>query len=89
VRRFQAAVLDGFGMIESNGSGSFYFDLSCCLAESGEIRVLREHVGPRRLRFTDEQRRRLAAKAKKLRFGRLKEIANPVTSQTLLAWHLW
>ncbi len=51
--------------------------------------MLREHVGPRRLRFTDEQRRRLAAKAKKLRFGRLKEIANPVTSQTLLAWHLW
>jgi putative transposase len=52
-----------------------------------EIRVLREHVGPKRLRFTDDQRSRLAAKAKKLRFGRLKEIANLVTPQTLLAWH--
>jgi hypothetical protein len=41
--------------------------------------LLRDHVGPRRLRFTDEQRSRLAAKAKKLRFGRLKEIANLVT----------
>lgn len=29
-----------------------------------ENRVLREHVGGRRLRFTDGQRRRLAAKAK-------------------------
>lgn len=52
-----------------------------------EIRVLRDHVGPKRLRFTDEQRSRLAAKAKKLRFGRLKEIANLVTPQTLLGWH--
>ena len=44
-----------------------------------EIRVLKGHVGPRRLRFTDEQRSRLAAKAKKLRFGRLKEIARNIT----------
>jgi hypothetical protein len=36
-----------------------------------EIRVLREHVGPKRIPFTQEQRSRLAAKAKKLRFGRL------------------
>ena len=33
----------------------------------------------RRPRFRDRQRRRLAAKAKKLRFGRLKEVANLVT----------
>ncbi len=39
-----------------------------------EIRVLKEHVGPKRLRFTDEQRRRLARKAKRIQFGRLKEI---------------
>ena len=52
-----------------------------------EIRVLREHVGPKRLRSIDEHRSRLAAKAKKVRFGRLKEIANLVTPQTLLAWH--
>ena len=29
-----------------------------------ENRVLREQLGPRRLRFTDDQRRRLAAKAR-------------------------
>src|ERR1700730_3372594 len=31
-----------------------------------ENRVLREQLGPRRLRFTDDQRRRLAAKARTL-----------------------
>ena len=31
-----------------------------------ENRVLREQIGNRRLRFSDSQRRRLAAKAKKL-----------------------
>jgi len=31
-----------------------------------ENRVLREQIGSRRLRFNDDQRRRLAAKAKKL-----------------------
>jgi putative transposase len=31
-----------------------------------ENRVLREQLGPRRLRFTDAQRRRLGAKAKTL-----------------------
>jgi hypothetical protein len=31
-----------------------------------EHRVLREQLGPRRLRFTDDQRRRLAAKARTL-----------------------
>ena len=31
-----------------------------------ENRVLREQMGNRRMRFSDEQRRRLAAKAKKL-----------------------
>ena len=31
-----------------------------------ENRVLREQLGPRRVRFTDAQRRRLAAKAKTL-----------------------
>jgi hypothetical protein len=32
----------------------------------GENKVLREQLGGRRLRFTDEQRRRLAVKAKAL-----------------------
>ncbi|MEN9022344.1 MAG: hypothetical protein ABF370_17755, partial [Verrucomicrobiales bacterium] len=55
-----------------------------------EVRVLKEMAekhGGRRLRFTDDQRARLARKAKGIRFGRLKEIADLVTPQTLLAWH--
>ena len=50
-----------------------------------EIRVLKEIHG-KRPRFKDRQRRRLAAKARKLRFSRLKEIANLATPQTLLRW---
>jgi putative transposase len=55
-----------------------------------EIRVLKEQLGSRRTRFTDKQRARLARKARKakqIKFGRLKEIANLVTPQTLLTWH--
>lgn len=52
-----------------------------------ENRVLREHVGGRRLRFTDEQRRRLAAKAKVLSRGSLKAVADLVTPNTLLRWY--
>ena len=52
-----------------------------------EVRVLKEQLGPKRLRFTDEQRARLAHKAKKIQFGKLKEVASIVTPQTLLAWH--
>jgi hypothetical protein len=40
-----------------------------------ENRALREQLGPRRLRFTDDQRRRLAAKAKILGRRVLREIA--------------
>ena len=51
-----------------------------------ENRVLREQLGDRRLRFTEDQRRRLAAKAKGL--GRkLLAVASIVTPETLLAWH--
>ncbi|MFT4546717.1 MAG: hypothetical protein ACI8XO_002379 [Verrucomicrobiales bacterium] len=39
-----------------------------------EIRVLKEPQGGGRPNFTDEQRRRLAAKGKLIRYGRLKEI---------------
>ena len=52
-----------------------------------EVAVLREQLGPKRPRFTDDQRRRLAASARKLKFGKLKEIASVVTPQTLFAWH--
>ncbi len=46
-----------------------------------------EALGARRLRFTDDQRRRLAAKAKALCRENLKEIAELVTPDTLLRWY--
>jgi putative transposase len=49
--------------------------------------VLREQLGGRRLRFNNEQRRRLAAKAKGLGRKILAEVATIVTPETLLAWH--
>jgi Homeodomain-like domain len=52
-----------------------------------ENRVLREQIGHRRMRFTDEQRRRLAAKAKIVGAKLLSHIATIVTPETLLAWH--
>src|SRR5438270_13220584 len=52
-----------------------------------ENRVLREQLGERRLRFTDDQRRRLAVKAKGLGRKLLAEVATIVTPETLLAWH--
>ena len=52
-----------------------------------ENRVLREQIGDRRMRFTDDQRRRLAAKAKRLGRKLLNELATIVTPETLLAWH--
>jgi hypothetical protein len=42
-----------------------------------ENRALREQIGPGRLRFTDDQRRRLAAKAKTLGRRLLRDIAQP------------
>src|SRR5437763_6274522 len=52
-----------------------------------ENRVLREQLGGRRVRFNDDQRRRLAAKAKGLGRKLLAEVATIVTPETLLAWH--
>jgi len=52
-----------------------------------ENRVLREQIGNHRLRFSDAQRRRLAAKAKKLVRKILAQVATVVTPETLLAWH--
>ena len=50
-----------------------------------ENRVLREQLGRRRVRFTDDQRVRLAAKAKKIGRRVLTEIGTLVTPDTLLA----
>ena len=52
-----------------------------------ENRVLREQLGGRRLRLNDDQRRRLATKAKGLGRKLLAEFATIVTPETLLAWH--
>jgi putative transposase len=52
-----------------------------------ENRVLREQIGNRRLRFTDDQRRRLAVKAKTLGRKILTQVATVVTPETLMAWH--
>ena len=52
-----------------------------------ENRVLNEQLGSQRLRLNNEQRRRLAAKAKGLGRRLLAENATLVTPETLLAWH--
>ncbi len=54
-----------------------------------ENRVLKEQLesGGKRLRFTDNQRRRLAAKGKPLGRKVLRQIATIVTPDTILAWH--
>src|SRR5215472_98939 len=52
-----------------------------------ENRILREQIGNRRMRFSDDQRRRLASRAKAIGRKLLQEIATIVTPETLLAWH--
>jgi len=52
-----------------------------------ENRALREQLGGKRLRFTDQQRRRLAVKAEAIGRKRLFEIGTLVTPDTLLRWH--
>src|SRR5438105_10804814 len=52
-----------------------------------ENRVLKAHLGGRRLRLTDTERRRLAALAHPLGRKRLKEVATLATPETLLRWY--
>jgi transposase InsO family protein len=52
-----------------------------------ENRVLHEQLGNKRLRMNDDQRRRLAIRAKKLGRRVLHELTTMVTPETLLAWH--
>jgi transposase InsO family protein len=52
-----------------------------------ENRVLREQLGGKRLRFTDDQRLRLATRAMGLGRKALAELGTVVTPETLLAWH--
>jgi transposase InsO family protein len=54
-----------------------------------ENRILKEQVesGGRRLHFTDDQRRRLAAKGRPLGLKALRQIATIVTPERILAWN--
>ena len=52
-----------------------------------ENKVLKEHLKGKRIRYTDKQRRRLAAKAKVLGRKILRQLNTLVTPDTLLAWH--
>src|SRR5262245_24269758 len=53
-----------------------------------ENRVLREKLGERRVRLTDDQRRRLAAKGQRLGRRLLRQVATIVTPDTILRWRL-
>jgi hypothetical protein len=53
-----------------------------------ENRILREQIGNRRLRFNDEQRRRLAAKTKKLGRKLLAQVATIVTPEMQITRNL-
>ncbi len=52
-----------------------------------ENQVLKEKLGKRRILLTDDQRRRLAVKAKVLGRKVLAEIGTLVTPDTILRWH--
>ena len=52
-----------------------------------ENRVLREQLGPRPLRLTDAQRRRLAVRGQKLGRRILVQVAGVVTPDTILRWY--
>ncbi len=52
-----------------------------------QLRVYKELTGGKRLRLSDDQRRRLAAKGKKLGLSGLRELVTMVTPQTIMRWH--
>ena len=52
-----------------------------------ENRVLREQIGERKLRLSNDQRRRLAAKGIKLGRRVLQQVASIVSPDTILRWH--
>ena len=52
-----------------------------------ENRVLKEQLGGRRLRLTDDQRRRLAARGHALGRRLLMRVATIVTPDTIMRWH--
>jgi transposase InsO family protein len=52
-----------------------------------ENKVLKELHGDKRLNFTNEQRKRLARKGRKLGLNGLRKVATLVTPETILSWH--
>ena len=52
-----------------------------------ENRVLRAQLRGRRLRLTDDQRRRLAVRGHRLGRAALRQVATIVTPDTILRWH--
>src|SRR5213592_3890683 len=52
-----------------------------------ENRVLKEQLKGRRVRLSDDQRRRLAAKGQQLGRRMLRQAATIVTPDTILRWH--
>ena len=60
-----------------------------CVIEylQAENRVLREQLGPKRIRWTDAQRRVLAEKARAVGRAALTELGPVVTRDTLLRWY--
>ena len=52
-----------------------------------ENRVLKGQLTGRRLRLTDDERRRLAAKGRRLGRRLLRQVATIVTQDTILRWH--
>jgi len=52
-----------------------------------ENQVLREQVGPKRIRFTDSQRHYLAVLGKAIGREALSEVCSVVTPDTILRWN--
>jgi putative transposase len=52
-----------------------------------ENRLMRRQLGRRRLRLTDDDRRRVAARAYRVGRAALREIATIASPDTLLRWH--
>src|SRR3989442_12862361 len=52
-----------------------------------ESRILKEQLKGRRVQVTDDQRRRLAAKGRRLGRRVLRQVATIVTPDTILRWH--
>ncbi len=52
-----------------------------------ENKILRSKLNGKRIRFTDDERQRLAVKGKALGSKMLREVASIVTPNAILAWH--